>query len=121
MAKNKKNEADAGGVASSDKDAHAATADLGPEMPAAMRALAEDLPEKDEVQKAYKRQMLAMDQQAADREKVKIVNASPDAGDTPSGYALKKVVGIAHDGDRGEAYAREKSAKRWGYVPADEA
>lgn len=121
MADKKNEQAEVGGVESSDKEAHAALADLGPEMPASMRALAEDLPEKDEVQKAYKRQMLAMDQQTADREKVKIVNASPDAGDTPSGYALKKVVGIAHDADRGEAYAREKSAKRWGYAPADEA
>jgi hypothetical protein len=105
----------------SDKEKHAALADLGPELPAPMRELAEKLPEKDDVQKAYKAQMLAEDMHVAAKQKVKIVDASPDADDTPSGYALKKVAGIAHDGDRGEAYAREKSAKRWGYVPAAEA
>lgn len=104
-----------------EKQVHDALADLGPEMPRSMRVLAEELPEKDEVQKAYKAQMLAEDMQVATKEKVKIVNASPDADDTPSGYALKKVAGIAHDGDRGEAYAKHKSAKRWGYIPADDA
>lgn len=107
-------------VESTPKESHAALADLGPEMPASMRALAEKLPERDEVQEAYKAQMLAMDMQDAAKEKVKIVDASPDAGETPSGYALKKVKGIAHDGDRGEAYARHKTARRWGYVPVDE-
>ena len=106
--------------AATEKEVHAALADLGPEMPRSMQALAEDLPEKDEVQKAYKKQMLAQDMQVAAKEKVKIVDASPDADDTPSGYALKKVAGIAHDGDRGEAYARHKSAKRWGYIPVED-
>ncbi len=104
----------------SDKEVHAALADLGPEMPRSMRRLAEDLPEKDDVQKAYKAQMLAMDMQTAAKEKVKIVDASPDAGDTPSGYALKKVAGIAHDGDRGEEYLKHKTAKRWGYTFAED-
>ena len=113
--------AEAGGIVeSTDEESHAALANLGPEMPAPMRELAKKLPEKDEVQVAYKEQMLAMDMQDAAKEKVKIVDASPDAADTPSGHALKKVSGIAHDADRGEAYARHKTAKRWGYVPADE-
>ena len=112
--------ADAGVVESSDKEAHAALADLGPEMPRSMRRLAEDLPEKDDVQKAYKAQMLAMDMQKATKEKVKIVDASPDADETPSGYALKKVAGVAHDADRGEQYLRHKTAKRWGYVPVED-
>ena len=107
-------------VESSDKESHAALADLGPEMPASMRKLAEKLPEKDEVQRAYKAQMLAMDMQKAAKEKVKIVDASPDADETPSGYALKKSAGVAHDADRGEEYALHKSARRWGYVKADE-
>ena len=107
-------------VESSDKESHDALADLGPEMPAPMRKLAEKLPEKDEVQEAYKAQMLSMDMQDAAKEKVKIVDASPDAAETPSGYALKKVAGIAHDADRGEAYAQHKSARRWGYVRVDE-
>lgn len=107
-------------VETSEKDAHAALADLGPEMPPALRELAKDLPERDEVQRAYKAQMLADDMQDAAKEKVKVVKASPDAIDTPSGYALTKAAGIAHDADRGEAYARHKSAKRWGYVPVDD-
>lgn len=106
-------------VESSEKEVHAAHADLGPELPAPMRRLAEDLPERDEVQKAYKEQMLAMDMQKAAKAKVKIVDASPDAEDTPSGYALKKVAGIAHDGDRGEEYLKHKTAKRWGYIPVE--
>jgi hypothetical protein len=64
--------------------------------------------------------MLALDMQDAAKEKVKAVKASPDAEETPSGYALTKVAKIAHDVDRGEAYIREKTAKRWGYVPVED-
>jgi hypothetical protein len=48
------------------------------------------------------------------------VGESPNADETPSGYALKKVTGIASDAERGEKYSRHKTARRWGYVPADE-
>ena len=96
------------------------TADVGAPYPDTIRDLAADLPEKDPVQKAYKQQMLADSTQAEARAKAKIVDESPDSDETPSGSALKKVAGIAHDAKRGEAYAREKSAVRWGYVPVDE-
>ena len=93
--------------------------DVGNPNPRTWPRLAEDLPEKDEVQKAYKAQMQADTAQKEVREKVKIVDASPDADETPSGAALKKVAGISSDEKRGEAYAREKAAVRHGYVPAD--
>jgi hypothetical protein len=94
--------------------------DLGAPNPESLQALAEDLPEKDEVQKAYKEQMQADSAQAEAKAKVKIVDASPDAAETPSGYALKKVAGISNDTERGEKYAQHKSAKRFGVVVADE-
>lgn len=93
------------------------TADLGVSTPSAMRVLAEDLPVKDKVQKAYKDGMLASSSQEECRAKVAVVDGSPDAADTPSGAALKKVAGISNDTERGEKYLREKTAKRWGYVP----
>lgn len=94
--------------------------DVGEPYPASMQALAEDLPEKDDVQKAYKAAFLADSAQKEAREKVKVVDASPNAAETPSGGALKKVAGIASDEKRGEAYLREKTALRHGYVPAEE-
>jgi hypothetical protein len=103
----------------SEEEAHASLADLGPESPSSLRDLAEDLPEKDEVQEAYKDQMLADDMQVAAEAKVRAVEASPNAAETPSGGALIATAHIAHDGDRGEAYAREKSARRWGYITPD--
>jgi hypothetical protein len=96
-------------------------ADVGTPNPPSLRVLADDLPEKDEVQKAVKAGMLADSAQQEAREKAKVVDASPNADETPSGYALKKVTGIAHDTKRGEEYLRHKTARRWGYVPADEA
>lgn len=93
-------------------------ADLGPPTPASMMRLAEDLPEKDPVQDAFKRQLTAESAQQEVKEKVKIVNASPDAAETPSGHALIEVAGIANDTKRGEEYARLKSARRWGYESA---
>jgi hypothetical protein len=95
------------------------TADLGTPTPASLRRLAEDLPEKDTVQKAYKEAMLADTAQQEARAKVKAVDASPDAADTPSGGALKKVAGVSNDTERGEKYLREKTARRWGYAPVD--
>jgi hypothetical protein len=94
-------------------------ADLGPAHGPAMRELAEDLPEKDEVQAAYKAQFLADDKGTEAKEKVKVVKASPDAEDTPSGAALIKAAGESNDTKRGEKYLREKTAKRWGYVPVE--
>lgn len=93
--------------------------DLGDPNPDSMRAYADDLPEKDAVQKAYKRQLKATSAQDEAKAKVTIVEESPDAGETPSGYALKKVAGETDDTKRGERYAQEKSARRWGYVPAE--
>lgn len=93
------------------------TANLGVPTPESMRVLAEDLPVKDEVQKAYKDAMLADTAQAEAKAKVIAVDASPNADETPSGAALKKVAGISNDTERGEKYLREKTAMRWGYVP----
>ena len=57
--------------------------------------------------------------QADAKAKATAVDASPNAAQTPSGAALKKVAGIADDTERGEKYLREKTARRWGYVPAE--
>lgn len=78
------------------------------------------LPEKDAVQKAYKDAMTTQDGQTEAKAKVKVVDESPNAAETPSGGALKKVAGIANDHDRGEAYAREKQARRWNTQPVDD-
>src|SRR5688500_16655217 len=95
-------------------------ADLGnPNPPGIRRQLAEDLPERDEVQKAYKEAMTADSMSAEVEAKVKAVDASPNAADTPSGGALKAVAGVSNDTERGERYAREKAARRWGYVTPD--
>jgi hypothetical protein len=94
-------------------------ADVGTPTPEPLRELAEDLPERDEVQVAVKAAMLAETAQQEAKEKAKVVDASPNADDTPSGYALKKVTGISNDTKRGEKYLEHKTAKRWGYVPAD--
>lgn len=96
------------------------TANLGPSTPRELRRLAEDLPENDPVQKAYKEAMTAEDPAKEARAKAKIVDESPNASETPSGGALKKVAGISNDTERGEKYAREKAARRWGWVPVDE-
>lgn len=95
------------------------TKDVGTPNPQSLRDLAEDLPEKDGVQKAIKKAMLADSAQEEAKEKVKVVEASPDASDTPSGHALKEVAGISDDTKRGEEYLRHKTAKRWGYAPVE--
>lgn len=94
-------------------------ADLGSPNPATMARLAEDLPEKDKVQKAYKAAMTTDSPQEQVKQKVIIVEESPNASETPSGHALKEVAGIANDTERGEEYTRIKTAKRWGYTPAE--
>lgn len=115
-----KSNAPANTTAADEKATKAAMADLGPPTPEPLRDLAEDLPEKDDVQKATKAAMLADSGDKEAKEKVKVVKASPNAEETPSGAALMKTAGISNDQKRGEAYAREKTARRWGYVPVDE-
>jgi hypothetical protein len=93
--------------------------DVGTPHSEAMRELAEDLPEKDKVQVAHKNALLADSAQEEAREKVKIVDASPNAPETPSGTALKKTAGIASDSERGEQYSRVKAAVRHGGAVPD--
>lgn len=96
------------------------TADLGTPTPQSLRTLAEKLPDNDEVKKAYKDAMLADTSQQEAKAKVKAVDASPNAAETPSGAALKKSASVSNDTERGERYLREKTAKRWGYTHVDE-
>lgn len=91
--------------------------DVGVPNPESLRILAEDLPEKDAVQRAVKDGMLADTAQQEAKAKAKVVDESPDAANTPSGYALKQVTGVANDAKRGEEYARHKQAQRWGTEP----
>lgn len=96
--------------------------DAGAGAPEAMREAAEDLPEGDPVKDNIKAAMLADDAQSEAKHKAAVVDdSSTGAEDTPSGYALKAVAGISDDVKRGEEYARIKSAKRHGMVPADDA
>lgn len=95
------------------------SADLGDPNAGVRRELAEALPTKDDVQVAYKEAMTTDSMQSEVKAKVDAVEASPNAADTPSGGALKAVAGIADDTERGEVYAREKAARRWGYVTPD--
>jgi hypothetical protein len=92
------------------------SADLPPSTPPELRRLAEDLPEKDSVQKAHKEALTADDHQAEAKAKAKVVDESRDAADTPSGVALKKVAGISNDTKRGEEYARIRAGVRHGYI-----
>lgn len=96
--------------------------DSGAGAPASMRPAAEDLPEGDPVKDNIKAAMLAEDAQSEAKFKAKVVDdSSTGAEETPSGFALKAVVGIKDDVKRGEEYARIKSAKRHGWVPASDA
>ncbi len=95
--------------------------DAGAGVPESYVEAAEALPEHDDVEKAVKAAMLAETGQEEAQEKAKVVDASPNSIDTPSGYALKETAGISDNVKRGEEYARIKSAKRWGYVPASAA
>jgi hypothetical protein len=94
--------------------------DSGAGAPGPQRQAAEDLPDNDPVQQATKEAELATDAQAEAQAKARVVEESPYSGETPSGYALQKTAGVGNDVERGEAYAREKNARRWGYVPAEE-
>jgi hypothetical protein len=88
--------------------------DAGAGAPNAMREAAEALPEKDNVQKAYKKQLLADTTEAETAAKVEIVKASPDADETPSGAALLAVAGESDPIKQGEDYQRKKAAVRRG-------
>jgi len=115
---------DAPSTTATDKQTDAAIDDVldeGAGVPAAYEEAAEALPEKDEVQKEVKAAMLAETGQEEAEHKAAVVDASPNAADTPSGFALKETAGISDNVERGEEYARIKSAKRWGYVPASSA
>ncbi len=106
-------------TASENKGARNDAIDAVAGAPAGMRQAAEDLPEGDAVKDAIKESLLATDAQTEARAKVKVIDDSTTgAEDTPSGFALKKVAGIADDVERGNEYARLKSAKRHGAVPA---
>jgi hypothetical protein len=96
------------------------TANLGPANSDEVRRLAEDLPEKNAVQKAYKEALTTDDPHKEARAYLKAAEESPDAMETPSGYALKKSVGVSNDTERGEKYAAHKTARRWGYRYVDE-
>lgn len=101
------------------KEAVQEITDAGAGAPEGLQAAAEALPEKDDVQKATKEAMLAETGQDEAQAKSDAVAASPDAPDTPSGGALEATKGISDNVERGEAYAREKSQRRWGYVTPD--
>ena len=90
--------------------------DAGAGAPAGYEEAAEALPAKDEVQKEVKAAMLAETAQEEAQHKAAVVDASPNAAETPSGAALKATAGIADDQERAEEYARVKSSVRWGYI-----
>lgn len=90
--------------------------DAGAGVPDSYLEAAEALPEKDEVQKEVKAGMLAETGQEEAKHKAAVVDASPNAADTPSGYALKETAGIKDNVERGNEYARVKSSVRWGYI-----
>jgi translation elongation factor EF-G len=79
-------------------------------------SLAKKLPEKDPVQKAIKEGMLAKNPHAEHKAKVKVVKASPDSEDTPSGAALVASEDIADDDKRAAAYTAVKTAMRHGVL-----
>ena len=97
------------------------SADLGSPNSEEMRERAEELlPDRTDVEKAYKEQLTTDDAQKEAKASLKISELSLDSPETPSGYGLKKAAGESNDTKRGEKYARAKTARRWGYVPADE-
>lgn len=124
MAANPQQQKSGAGAATADTTAEVKTddlsADLSPANSDETRRLAENLPEKNAVQKAYKDALTTDDPHAEARAYLKAAEESPDAMDTPSGYGLKESVGESNDTKRGEKYLRAKTARRWGYVPVDE-
>lgn len=99
----------------SGKDARKAISealDVPPES-GATRDIAERMNEKDEGQKLHKEALLADSPKEQAEKKAAIVDISPDAAETPSGAALKKVAGISDNVLRGLHYAYEKAIRRW--------
>lgn len=93
--------------------------DAGAGVPPSLQDAAEALPERDTVQKAYKKQALAQSVKEEVAAKKVIVEESPDAAETPSGGALLAVAGISDPVKQGEQYSREKAMRRHGYIPPD--
>lgn len=96
------------------------TPDLSPANSDETRRLAENLPDRTPIEKAYKEQLTTEDPQKEAKASLRISELSFDSPDTPSGYGLKESVNESNDTKRGEKYARAKTARRWGYVPVDE-
>lgn len=119
MADEKPKAADSEGAERKDVGAADVSKVVGPPHSAHMRELAEDLPEKDEVQVAYKDALTADNAKAEAKAKAKAVEASPNADQTPSGAALLATAGISNDTERGEAYNAHKAALRHGYAPPE--
>src|SRR4051812_45925209 len=67
-----------------------------------VRRLAENLPEKDAVQKAYKEALTTESRQKEAQAYLKAAELSPNALETPSGYGLKESAGESNDTVRGE-------------------
>lgn len=97
-------------------EAKADVVDASAGVPDALQEAAEALPEKDAVQKAYKKQALATDVATEVAAKKTIVEESPDADETPSGAALLAVAGESDPIKQGEHYSRVKRAVRLGSV-----
>jgi len=100
------------------------TKDLGDPNPGFPNDLVDRVvPEKDEGQGRYKRQLKAKSHGEEAKAKAEQVasETNPDAKETPSGAALLATAGVGNDTDRGEAYARVKSAIRHGVVEPGEA
>lgn len=108
--------ADAGSPEPVDEKEVGKTDDGGLMLSPEMVGRAKKLPEKDNVQKAVKAAMLAKNPQAEVKEKVKVVKASPDAEETPSGAALVAVEGISDDEKRRKSYQAVKTAMRHGVI-----
>ena len=97
-------------------EAKADMADAAAGSPNSTRQAAEALPERDAVQKAYKKQLTADDTQTEVDAKVTIVEESPDAAETPSGAALLAAQGESDPIEQGEEYTRVKRQVRLGSV-----
>ena len=103
------------------RDAVEGAIDAAAGAPASQREAAEALPERNEVQSAIKAAMLATDAQTEAQEKAKVVEASVDSAETPSGAALLASADIADDVERAEEYARVKAGVRHGTTPPPDA
>jgi hypothetical protein len=95
--------------------------DSGAGAPEPQREAAENLPDKNPMDKAIKKAYNANDAQTEAKAKKEVVEMSADSAETPSGHALIKTAGIADDVKRGEEYNRIKMAVRLGAtIPAED-